>query len=92
MTNATQPFGLFASDTEGLDMINLKVLDVNVHGTIFGVKIFLHHVQKLNPGPAGDGKAKARVVITSSQGGFYALPDPVYTASKHAVRPRLWQC
>ncbi|KAF8854111.1 hypothetical protein BDZ45DRAFT_759728 [Acephala macrosclerotiorum] len=71
------------NDTWGLERNCLKVLDVNLQGAIYEVKIFLHHIQKLNPGPSGGGGAKARVAITGSQGGFYPLPDPVYSARKH---------
>jgi NADP-dependent 3-hydroxy acid dehydrogenase YdfG len=65
----------------------LKVLDVNLSGTIFSIKVFLHHVQKCNPGVPKDGSPKAHIVITGSEGGFYSFPyDTIYCASKHVVR------
>ncbi len=85
MTNVAAPFGLFSADAEGLEKPSLQVLEVNLTGIIYGIKIFLHHIRKANAGEK-DG-VKARIVITGSEGGFYPLPyDPVYCASKHGVR------
>lgn len=86
VTNMAAPFGLLTPDIDGLEIPSLQVLDVNLTGTIYGIKIFLHHIQRLNPTSQIDGKVKARIVITGSEGGFYPLPsDPVYTSSKHGV-------
>ncbi|KAE8448343.1 hypothetical protein EG329_009587 [Mollisiaceae sp. DMI_Dod_QoI] len=79
MTNVAAPFGLFSADAEGLEKPSLQVLEVNLTGIIYGIKIFLHHIRKANAGEK-DG-VKARIVITGSEGGFYPLPyDPVYCA------------
>jgi NAD(P)-dependent dehydrogenase (short-subunit alcohol dehydrogenase family) len=67
---------------------SLKVLDVNINGPVYGIKLFVHYIQKHNPAVPEDGSAKASVIITASQGGFYPLPlDAIYCASKHAVFP-----
>lgn len=63
---------------------SLRVLDVNVFGTIFSIKLFLHHFLKQNttPGYGTSGK----IIITGSEGGLFAMPaDPIYCGSKHAV-------
>jgi len=86
MTNAAAPFGLFSPDTEGLDKPSLQALEVNLMGTIYTIKIFLHHIQKTNPDRRDKDGVKARVVITGSEAGFYPLPyDPIYSASKHSL-------
>lgn len=68
-----------------IEPLDLKVIDVNVRGTINSIKLFQSHVRK--QGLATEkGAISARVIVTGSEGGLYALPaDPIYAASKHAV-------
>lgn len=86
-TNMTAPTGIMSTEEGGFPRKPpLQVLDVNLMGTIFSIKLFLHHVHKHNPVLPKDGSPKARIIITGSEGGLYALPaDPVYCASKHGV-------
>lgn len=62
---------------------DLKVLDINLVGVSYSVKLFMAHIHQV----ADDGaEVRGRIVVTASEGGLYALPtDPVYCASKHAV-------
>lgn len=63
-----------------------RVLDVNLMGPVYGIKLFLHHVQKNKSKKTEDGGPKARIVITSSEAGLSALPtDPIYATTKHGV-------
>jgi 15-hydroxyprostaglandin dehydrogenase (NAD) len=82
-TNMTAPTGMMTTEADGLPQKPpLQVLDVNLMGTIYSIKLFLHHINKQNPTMASNGGPKARIVITGSEGGLYALPaDPVYCAS-----------
>ena len=81
------PYGIMSVEQDDdLQKLPLLPLDVNLFGTIYSIKLFLHHFQKQNSSPPTEFSPKARIVITSSEGGLYALtPDPVYAASKHGV-------
>jgi hypothetical protein len=83
--------GIMSSDQDGRPQKPpLKVLDVNLTGTIYCIKLFLHHIAKLNPSLPQDGSPKAQIIVTGSEGGLYALPqDPVYCSSKHGVMPSI---
>jgi len=53
------------------------ILEVNVVGVIYGVKLAIHHMKKTGGG---------RIAIISSAASYYPAPDQsIYSASKHAV-------
>lgn len=65
----------------------LRVIDVNVIGTIYGLKLFLHYIHKHSPLTAVPGTIRGNIIITGSEGGLYPVKqDPIYGSSKHAVR------
>ncbi|KAI1757581.1 15-hydroxyprostaglandin dehydrogenase [Xylaria castorea] len=62
----------------------LKVLDVNLVGNVYSVKLALHYMQ-LNTPDATTG-FRGSIVCTASNAGLYPFPpQPLYAASKHAV-------
>jgi NAD(P)-dependent dehydrogenase (short-subunit alcohol dehydrogenase family) len=81
------PYGIMSVEQEDdLRKSSLPVLNVNLVSTIYSIKLFLHHTQKHNLSPPIEGSLKARIAITGSKRGFYALtPDPIYAASKHGA-------
>ncbi|TVY68740.1 5'-hydroxyaverantin dehydrogenase [Lachnellula suecica] len=83
-TDATDPSSIMFSQHDGLpEKPPLENFGVNLIGTIYSIKLFLHHIQKLDPSQPKDGSPKARIVITSSQAGIYRLcANPIYTSSK----------
>lgn len=67
---------------KGPEKPSLRVLEVNIFGNIFSIKLFLHHFLKSNTTPGTSGK----IIITGSEAGLFALPsDPLYGSTKHAV-------
>jgi NAD(P)-dependent dehydrogenase (short-subunit alcohol dehydrogenase family) len=53
------------------------ILEVNVVGVIYGVKLAIHHMKKTGGG---------RIAIISSAASYYPVPDQsIYSASKHAI-------
>jgi NAD(P)-dependent dehydrogenase (short-subunit alcohol dehydrogenase family) len=86
-SDMTAPHGILDPDFEELTKPELPVLDINLFGTIYCIKTFLHFMHKKVNVNYGGNKIKGRIVVTSSEAGLYALSlDPVYCASKHAVR------
>ncbi|KAI1296983.1 15-hydroxyprostaglandin dehydrogenase [Xylaria venustula] len=62
----------------------LKVLDVNLLGVVYSVKLALHYMQRNTPDTAT--ASRGSIICTASNVGLYPFsPAPLYTASKHAV-------
>lgn len=62
-TDITAPTGILSAETNAMPQKSpLRVLDVNLMGTIYGIKLFLHHVQKQDPIMPKAGNLKARIV------------------------------
>ncbi|KAI0814030.1 15-hydroxyprostaglandin dehydrogenase [Xylaria sp. FL0064] len=62
----------------------LKVLDVNLLGVVYSVKLALHYMQRNAP-DATTG-SRGSIICTASNVGLYPFPPaPLYAASKHAV-------
>ncbi|KAI0449413.1 15-hydroxyprostaglandin dehydrogenase [Xylaria acuta] len=62
----------------------LKVLDVNLVGNVYSVKLALHYMQRNTP-DATTG-LRGSIVCTASNVGLYPFPpQPLYAASKHAI-------
>ncbi|KAI0429912.1 15-hydroxyprostaglandin dehydrogenase [Xylaria sp. FL1042] len=62
----------------------LKVLDVNLLGVVYSVKLALHYMQRNAP-DATTG-SRGSIICTASNVGLYPFsPAPLYAASKHAV-------
>ncbi|KAI0867178.1 15-hydroxyprostaglandin dehydrogenase [Xylaria cubensis] len=62
----------------------LKVLDVNLVGNIYSVKLALHYMQ-LNTPDTTTG-LRGSIICTASNAGLYPFPPaPLYAASKHAI-------
>ncbi|RWA11517.1 hypothetical protein EKO27_g3574 [Xylaria grammica] len=67
-----------------LDEPGLKVLDVNLTGNVYSVKLALHYMQRNAP----DARTGLRgsILCTASNVGLYPFsPAPLYAASKHAI-------
>ncbi|KAH9904519.1 putative short chain dehydrogenase/reductase [Xylariomycetidae sp. FL2044] len=61
----------------------LKVLDVNLNGVIYGIKLATHYMQK-NP-PSANG-SRGSIICTASNAGIYPFPmAPLYAASKSGI-------
>jgi len=63
---------------------NMKVIDVDLHSVLYGLRLFRHY-RRLAPkgGPAG------KIIATSSMAGHYAFPaSPAYSAAKSGVRAK----
>ncbi|KAK5079111.1 hypothetical protein LTS08_003737 [Lithohypha guttulata] len=66
-----------AGDATKLKEPPLVVLDVNVKGPVYGVKLAIHHLAA-----AGGG----RIIVTASADAYMAIPyNSIYDTSKHAV-------
>ncbi|KAI1421231.1 15-hydroxyprostaglandin dehydrogenase [Xylaria sp. FL1777] len=62
----------------------LKVLDVNLTGVVYSVKLALHYMQRNTPDAATGSRGS--IICTASNVGLYPFPPaPLYAASKHAV-------
>ncbi|KAI1742332.1 15-hydroxyprostaglandin dehydrogenase [Xylaria scruposa] len=62
----------------------LKVLDINLIGNIYSVKL-AHHYMQLNKPDTTTG-LRGSIVCTASNAGLYPFPPaPLYAASKHAI-------
>ncbi|KAI0968405.1 15-hydroxyprostaglandin dehydrogenase [Xylaria arbuscula] len=62
----------------------LKVLDVNLFGVVYSVKLALHYMQRNTPDTATGSRGS--IICTASNVGLYPFsPAPLYAASKHAV-------
>ncbi|TRX90689.1 hypothetical protein FHL15_008464 [Xylaria flabelliformis] len=62
----------------------LKVLDVNLVGNVYSVKLALHYMQ-LNTPDTTTG-LRGSIICTASNAGLYPFPpQPLYAASKHAI-------
>ncbi|KAI0870175.1 15-hydroxyprostaglandin dehydrogenase [Hypoxylon argillaceum] len=62
----------------------LKVLDVNLIGNVYSVKLALHYMQR-NTQDATTG-LRGCIVCTASSVGLYPFPpQPLYAASKHGI-------
>ncbi|KAI0554818.1 15-hydroxyprostaglandin dehydrogenase [Xylaria curta] len=62
----------------------LKVLDINLVGNIYSVKL-AHHYMQFNTPDATTG-LRGSIVCTASNAGLYPFPpQPLYAASKHAI-------
>ncbi|KAI1274907.1 15-hydroxyprostaglandin dehydrogenase [Xylaria sp. FL0933] len=62
----------------------LKVLDVNLLGIVYSVKLALHYMQRNAPNATTGSRGS--IICTASNVGLYPFPPaPLYAASKHAV-------
>ncbi|KAI1358468.1 15-hydroxyprostaglandin dehydrogenase [Xylaria arbuscula] len=62
----------------------LKVLDINLNGVVYSVKLAQHYMRRNAPDPATGSRGS--IICTASNVGLYPFPPaPLYTASKHAV-------
>ncbi|KAI0487107.1 15-hydroxyprostaglandin dehydrogenase [Xylaria cf. heliscus] len=62
----------------------LKVLDVNLVGNVYSVKLAMHYMQRNTPDPTTG--LRGSIVCTASNVGLYPFPtQPLYAASKHAI-------
>ncbi|KAI0475199.1 15-hydroxyprostaglandin dehydrogenase [Xylariaceae sp. FL0804] len=62
----------------------LKVLDVNLTGTIYTVKLAVHYIKKNSPAPATGSRGS--IICTASNAGLYPFPvSPLYAATKFGV-------
>ncbi|KAI0906263.1 15-hydroxyprostaglandin dehydrogenase [Ustulina deusta] len=67
-----------------LEEPRLKVLDVNLTGVVYSVKLALHYMQRNTPDTTTGSRGS--IICTASNAGLYPFPPaPLYTASKHAV-------
>jgi NAD(P)-dependent dehydrogenase (short-subunit alcohol dehydrogenase family) len=76
--NTQVRYNYLADETEGpqLRAPSTRVIDINVHSVMFGMKLGIHHMK-------GHG---GRIVIVGSAASYVPVASqPVYTASKHAV-------
>ncbi|KAI1344425.1 putative short chain dehydrogenase/reductase [Xylariaceae sp. FL0016] len=75
--------GLGEEEEEPLEP-NLKVLDVNLTGTIYTVKLAVHYLRKNKPDPVTG--LRGSIICTSSNAGLYPFPvAPLYATSKFGV-------
>jgi len=64
---------------------NMKIFDVNLIGTYYGIKLAAHYMT-LDSKTAGKPKAGGKIVVTASAAGIYPLPSvPQYAATKHGL-------
>ncbi|KAF2966218.1 hypothetical protein GQX73_g7337 [Xylaria multiplex] len=71
-------------ELDELDEPRLKVLDVNLTGNVYSVKLALHYMQRNAP-DATTG-LRGSIICTASNTGLYPFPpQPLYSASKHAI-------
>ncbi|OTB02061.1 hypothetical protein M426DRAFT_265154 [Hypoxylon sp. CI-4A] len=62
----------------------LRVLDVNLTGTIYTVKLATHYIKKNTPDPTTG--SRGTIICTASNAGLYPFPvAPVYAASKAGI-------
>ncbi|KAI0537454.1 15-hydroxyprostaglandin dehydrogenase [Xylaria digitata] len=67
-----------------LDEPRLKVLDVNLTGNVYSVKLALHYMQRNAPDTTTGHRGS--IICTASNVGLYPFsPQPLYSASKHAI-------
>ncbi|KAH9993454.1 NAD(P)-binding protein [Xylariaceae sp. FL0662B] len=72
------------SDEEEPSQPRLKVLDVNLNGVIYSVKLAIHYMRK-NALNAATG-SRGSIICTASNAGIYPFPvAPLYSASKGGV-------
>ncbi|PVH72269.1 NAD(P)-binding protein [Cadophora sp. DSE1049] len=72
-------FNYLADDMDGDDLAcpPSTILDINLFGVIYGVKLAVHHMKK-----SGGG----RIIVTGSAASYMGMsPQDIYCASKHAV-------
>ncbi|KAI1136486.1 NAD(P)-binding protein [Hypoxylon sp. FL0543] len=71
-------------DEEEPSQPRLRVLDVNLAGTIYTVKLATHYIKKNQPDPVTG--SRGCIICTASNAGLYPFPvAPVYAASKAGV-------
>ncbi|KAK3384815.1 hypothetical protein B0H63DRAFT_171757 [Podospora didyma] len=62
----------------------LKVININLVGTIYSVKLAVHYMNQ-NP-TSGGGSSRGSIICTASNAGLYPLPvAPLYATSKFGV-------
>jgi 15-hydroxyprostaglandin dehydrogenase (NAD) len=58
---------------------NLKTVEVDLNGVLYGIRLALHYFRKR-------GTQGGKILLTSSDAGIYSLPGvPMYAACKHGV-------
>ncbi|KAI1385447.1 NAD(P)-binding protein [Hypoxylon trugodes] len=71
-------------DEEEPSQPRLRVLDVNLTGVIYTVKLATHYIKKNNPDPSTG--SRGCIICTASNAGLYPFPvAPVYAASKAGI-------
>ncbi|KAH7140418.1 putative short chain dehydrogenase/ reductase [Dactylonectria estremocensis] len=66
---------------------NLSVIDVNLGGVLFTVKLSMHYFVKQNGTEASDSQEDTCLVLASSGAGYLDCPrGPQYSATKWAIR------
>ncbi|KAK6851044.1 hypothetical protein PG995_009688 [Apiospora arundinis] len=75
---------LIAQTEEEPSQPNLKVLDVNMTGVVYTVKLAIHYMSKNQPSPVNG--SRGAILCTASNAGIYPFPvAPLYAASKGGV-------
>ncbi|KAK8120206.1 hypothetical protein PG999_004326 [Apiospora kogelbergensis] len=75
---------LLTQDEEEPSQPNLKVLDVNMTGVVYTVKLAIHYMSKNQPSPVNG--SRGAIICTASNGGIYPFPvAPLYASSKGGV-------
>ena len=72
-------FNYLADEMDGDELARppSTILDINLFGVIYGVKLAVHHMKKFGGG---------RIIVTGSAASYIGMsPQDVYCASKHAV-------
>ncbi|KAH7018816.1 hypothetical protein EDB80DRAFT_869500 [Ilyonectria destructans] len=60
---------------------SMKVLDVDLHSVVYGLRLFRHHMKK-----SAAGGTVGKMIVTNSMAGLYEFRvAPVYSAAKHGV-------
>ncbi|KAI0104657.1 15-hydroxyprostaglandin dehydrogenase [Nemania sp. FL0031] len=78
------PAGKRGDEVDEPEEPRLKVLDVNLVGNVYSVKLALHYMQRNAPDAVTGFRGS--IVCTASNAGMYPLPPaPLYAASKHAI-------
>ncbi|KAI1075943.1 15-hydroxyprostaglandin dehydrogenase [Whalleya microplaca] len=75
---------LALTDEEEPSQPRLKVLDINLTGTIYSVKLAMHYMRKNAANPSTGSRGS--IICTASNAGLYPFPvAPLYSASKGGV-------
>ncbi|KAH7128912.1 putative short chain dehydrogenase/ reductase [Dactylonectria macrodidyma] len=80
------PVFSFEDDIESVEP-NLSIIDVNLNGVLFTVKLSMHYFVKQNGSEVSDNQEDTCLVLASSGAGYLDCPrGPQYSATKWAIR------